>query len=483
MNTILIAEDEKFIRRGLRTMIERAPIPKGEILEARDGEEALELLRAHPADLLVTDIRMPRMDGIELVSRLGELEHPPMVLVVSGYDDFSYAVEMLRSGAQDYLLKPVEREQLYHALEKLEARYCQGQAAREEQERQFYRALRQLMLEGPRDGERRELLEKTREHFLSGPYVGFCSGVPQQSLPEDVLVLRGTGSSVLYVVPEGYMDEVLPLLSCPLGRSAAHQGAEELYACYQEAHSAWERSFFTGALCEGPVQPGHKPPAVDARQLAGLVGLSRGQEVSRLLALEAGSVSRGESLPGAFAQLCADFIRQLRTSYQGILTLDGEEEHFANIWSFPSCAQYLEELGQWLDLLCGQAAQEFSDYENKQKIRQAVQYIQQNFRQPLNMAQVSNHVSMNYSLFSLLFKQYTGSNFVSYMQKLRLDEAKHLLEATDWRVNEIGRRAGFSDEKRFLKVFKAVVGMSPTEYRRSAALLQQEGHVEKNPEA
>ena len=63
MNTILIAEDEKFIRRGLKAMIERSPVPTGEILEARDGEEALEVLHIRPVDLLVTDIRMPRMDG------------------------------------------------------------------------------------------------------------------------------------------------------------------------------------------------------------------------------------------------------------------------------------------------------------------------------------------------------------------------------------------------------------------------------------
>lgn len=86
---------------------------------------------------------------------------------------------------------------------------------------------------------------------------------------------------------------------------------------------------------------------------------------------------------------------------------------------------------------------------------------------------------MNYSLFSLLFKQYTGSNFVNYMQKLRLNEAKKLLETTDWRVNEIGRRVGFADEKRFLKVFKAIVGVSPTEYRRSAVLLDQNGQADR----
>ena len=109
-----------------------------------------------------------------------------------------------------------------------------------------------------------------------------------------------------------------------------------------------------------------------------------------------------------------------------------------------------------------------------------MQYIQQNFRQPLNMAQVSNHVSMNYSLFSLLFKQYTGFNFVSYLQKQRMDEAKKLLVTTDWLVNEIGRRVGFADEKRFLKVFKASVGLSPTEYRKSVLLLGGDAAEKEN---
>lgn len=98
MNTILIAEDEKFIRLGLKTMTQRSGVPVGEILEARDGEEALELLKTHRIDLLITDIRMPKLDGIALVEQLNTLPHPPMVLAVSGYEDFNYAVAMLRSG-------------------------------------------------------------------------------------------------------------------------------------------------------------------------------------------------------------------------------------------------------------------------------------------------------------------------------------------------------------------------------------------------
>ena len=75
MKTILIAEDEKFIRKGLVTMVRRSGVPVETILEARDGEEALELLRQNQVDLLITDIRMPKMDGIKLVSQLGELDH------------------------------------------------------------------------------------------------------------------------------------------------------------------------------------------------------------------------------------------------------------------------------------------------------------------------------------------------------------------------------------------------------------------------
>lgn len=127
MNTVLIAEDEKFIRMGLKTMVQRSGIPIGEVLEARDGAEALEILRNRSVDLLITDIRMPKMDGIQLVEKLHTLPHAPMILVVSGYDDFNYAVAMLRGGVSDYLLKPVERQQLCGVLEKLEDQYQEHQ--------------------------------------------------------------------------------------------------------------------------------------------------------------------------------------------------------------------------------------------------------------------------------------------------------------------------------------------------------------------
>lgn len=476
MNTILIAEDEKFIRKGLVTMIRRSGVPVETILEARDGEEALDLLRHNQADLLITDIRMPKMDGIELVSRLGGLDHRPMVLVISGYDDFSYAVEMLRSGAFDYLLKPVERERLFDALEKLEGQYRQKQAQRAEQGQRFLRALRHLMLEQDTGSpEWREQAQRCRDSFFPGPYVGFCAGDCPRPLPEGTLRLHAVGAVSLYAAPREGAEELAALLPAPVGRSGVHTGPESLHLCDRQARAAWQRSFFTGEPCGGLPPQTFQPLAVTVEQLVGLAGLSRAQEILQLLAGEGTRAARGEVDPEEVAQLCARFAQRLGKDYSQFMGEGEEPRRFAALWDFPGWGAYLDALGQWLDGFCGRTAQEFADYENKQKIRQAAQYIQQHFREPLSMTVVSNHVSMNYSLFSLLFKQYTGVNFSGYLQELRVNEAKRLLEETDWRVNEICRRAGFSDDKHFLKVFKAAVGFSPTEYRRAKAPAHKDG--------
>ena len=107
--------------------------------------------------------------------------------------------------------------------------------------------------------------------------------------------------------------------------------------------------------------------------------------------------------------------------------------------------------------------------QTEKKMQKAVEYIRNNYNTDINMAVVSNYVSMNYSLFSTAFKNYTGINFVSYIRELRIDEAKRLLKETDMRVNEIGQKVGYDNDKHFMKNFKEFVGVSPTEYRRNTA--------------
>ena len=137
MNTLLVVEDEKLIRQGIVAMIRRSSVPVEEILECRNGEEALEILRKQRVDVMFTDIRMPKMDGLTLVNKMEELSQKPVVIVLSGYDEFSYAVEMMKHGVRDYILKPIKRETIEQLLENLQREHSETRETEEEEERCF----------------------------------------------------------------------------------------------------------------------------------------------------------------------------------------------------------------------------------------------------------------------------------------------------------------------------------------------------------
>ena len=120
IRTLLLVEDEKLIRQGIRSMIERSSVEVEEIIECTNGEMALEVLNNREIDVMFTDIRMPKMDGITLVSKVQELDHIPYIAAISGFDDFDYAVSMLRNGVSEYILKPVDRNKISEVLAKFD---------------------------------------------------------------------------------------------------------------------------------------------------------------------------------------------------------------------------------------------------------------------------------------------------------------------------------------------------------------------------
>jgi len=116
MNSILLVDDERWVRTALRKTIEKTGLPFQVVHEAANGLEALDWLKRNQTDLVLTDVRMPVMDGLALMRQLLAERHTAEVIVVSGHDDFSYAQQALRLGAVDYLLKPVETEEMHRCL-------------------------------------------------------------------------------------------------------------------------------------------------------------------------------------------------------------------------------------------------------------------------------------------------------------------------------------------------------------------------------
>ena len=96
----------------------------------------------------------------------------------------------------------------------------------------------------------------------------------------------------------------------------------------------------------------------------------------------------------------------------------------------------------------------------------AIRYIHENYHKPLDLAMVSNHVSLNYAYFSNLFKKNVGKGFTEYLRDVRMDKARKLLIETDYKISEIAAMVGYESYKSFTRVFRDVMGMQPTEYRQ-----------------
>ena len=115
---ILIVDDEKIERTGLRLLLGKMD-QKFEITEAVNGKEALEWLSCNRADILVTDIRMPFVDGLELVEQAARLYPDMKAMVFSGYGEFEYARRAMRFGVEEYILKPVNPTEFQNAIKKI----------------------------------------------------------------------------------------------------------------------------------------------------------------------------------------------------------------------------------------------------------------------------------------------------------------------------------------------------------------------------
>ena len=481
MHTLLIVEDEKLIRQGLKVMVQRSGVPVENILECGNGEMALEILKRQKVDVMFTDIRMPRMDGIQQVKAIQELPQRPLIVAVSGYDDFSYAVELLRMGAREYLLKPVDREKVKEILEKFDSEI---EAHRESRRQEISIGCQQLkyaiMNDRLTENEKDTIVNQYGEHFLENRYQVVCTnntgGTVNTAEAMPYIYLSDVEEKELYLVQSEYLPTLLKeeLNGRFVGISAVHRELEELKKACEEAFLARKEAFYLNKPAvffeEMTADRAGGLPLEESAilQIVQLLGTDKYRDALRQLDRIFKNASLGAYEFSAMENGMRALLDGVRSTYAGVLKTDRSEiADYYELYGYPCMEEYSAEVSGWLLNFCDTLNSRFDDYKNKQKIQQAVAYIRENFDKDLNMAVVSNHISMNYSLFSFVFKQYTGSNFVNFLKDIRIEEAKRLLEETDMKVIDISMKVGYENEKHFMKIFKAACGVSPTEYRKN----------------
>ena len=488
MKTVLIVEDEKMIRQGIKTMIMRSGVPIEVIMECNNGEAAFEILKEQEIDVMFTDIRMPKMDGIELVQKMQECEHIPLTVAISGYDDFSSAVEMLRNGVREYILKPIEREKITEILKKLNAEIESRKEKEENNQKIGYQQMRHLMLSDEISGEEQRAIETQHaDRFYTGNYYVCCQNqVRRGELSDDnYIFMKNMNGNDIFIVPEENLNLLLKneLQDGYIGISAAHCGLGSIRQAYAESVMMRKKAFvrnkvevqygvFQEKIPEGLITEAAKLTEEAARiQRVQLIGTDHTDHLEKSFRQFFYEVKNGRIEESVFENCMKEFFAEVEKTYQNALEKDGELlTECKEIWSVNCIDSYEDKVMEFVLQLHEKINSSYDQNKNVQKIKMAVDYIEENYAKDLNMAVVSNYISMNYSLFSYSFKQYTGSNFVNYLKEIRMREAKKLLTETDRKIIEISQAVGYDNEKHFMKIFKATCGVSPTEYRHNAYL-------------
>lgn len=514
MMKLLIVDDEKNIRLGLKTMIEREFPEQYEIRTAIHGEDALAQYERERADIILTDIRMPGIDGIELIKRLTkeeESEQKPIFVILSGYDDFAYAKAAIEYQVKNYLLKPIRRDELFESLRNSEIT-LQKRAELAERVAISDTYREQLRINGLREWFRQgEPFMENESDFEAK--IGF----EQFTLPFTVAVLSyksENGDSMnkeefkllveKMLQPIGgtldvsFLDSEnkLVLIGNPafrfvelfrqaggidldglrMGISAEGHRLENLYDCYKQAGTALQYSFLYSncrLLRHEDIrekQQSYPVPDEDIRKLGNMLGTDREREIQELLK----QIFHIEDIP----DVDIDYLKRVgkminEQVLDEVFRMYGEESievlklyrKVGSMDNFRSFHDYYRSLELLLASVNDYVRGIRSAYSEHSEIKAAVAYMEDNYYRPLNMAVVSNHVGLNYSYFSEAFKVHTGENFVGFLKKVRIRKSKELLLEDSRKMQEIGNAVGFENSKQFSRVFKELEGISPQEYR------------------
>lgn len=479
MNKVLVVEDEKLIRLGIVAMMKRIPVPIEEILLARNGEEAYKIVKEQEIDLMITDIRMPIMDGITLIKKVQYLKKVPLIVVISGYDDFSYAVEVLRHGVRDYLLKPIERNKLEELLNKLDVEITIEKESMVMEEKIGCQQLKYLLLNEQVSEEERDSIERMATSLVpENEFVVCCFSIQcHVGIKErGITILTDVENNQLMIVTPSDLEHIIPCISpatC-IGVSKVHTRISELRKAYEEAFFARKEAFVRCMpIChykEIKKEYEHIPENF-ATHFVQLIATPRADDVMNRFANVRLKAKVNKISSEQMLSVTSSILDSLFETFGKVIEMDLEQyNQLQRPLHYHDGKSYYEKFEECVRLTGQIILQEFETHKNKEKINAAIQYIKKNYKNDLNMAVVSNYISMNYSLFSLDFKQYTGMNFVNYLKQIRMEEAKRLLRETDEKIIDISKMVGYENEKHFMKLFKTECGVSPSEFRKNIAL-------------
>ncbi len=520
MYKVVVVDDEVWVRKGIIEAVDWGKLDLECIGEAADGDEAFQMVQDVQPDIVIMDMRMPGMDGVELMKTISENDPNIIIIIVSGYADFEYAKEAVRNRVFDYLLKPINTQELNDILSKAAVEAAHRKSITEQNLQQDILAtskediLRNLLLYGsehvPFESSALELIEADILHAEQ-----YCAAVCRPDSPEEagevsmfslddtadefvsrycknglsfircgkeelVMLMYGNWldyTSISEIISKfSRLSRVSFQLSVSIGIGSIIQDILNLNISYTEASKALRYKEVTSRaqvmLFDAQPVPGLKPQMSEVENRL-LYLLQRADKEHAGMAFDEGmDIFRKQSvrvseLQGWLRGLSVSIDKILQQSSADMENIYGksirevQDEITRNIFDYDAARQLFHII---IDKSVDFAAAGRM-HEGYKAIAAIVEDMKQNYFKPLLLGDYAACYGMNPDYLSRLFKKEIGRNFVEYLLDIRILQAKRLLRESRFKFHEIAAMVGYSDYRYFSQVFKKSAGMTAGRYR------------------
>jgi len=527
MPKLLIVDDDEYIRNGLKHLIDWENLGIEIVGEAEGGNEGYAMFLSKAPHLVLTDIRMPDGNGLELMEKIREKNWNTHLIVLSGYDDFSYVRQAMKYQVEDYLLKPVDPGELEEiaksCVAQIENRWMDEQIRRETFQLLRNNVLNRWVENRIEDEQLREKLDflkirvahtrlvqaavigwkDAREGELSEAECNFRSFAIYNAMDE-LLAEAGKGVAFLndgrQVVclllgegkdAEAFADANLGWLKsmsekcsvllktpwyCALGKPVDR--LHLAHASYGDAMRLLDGMEQTGpAQCAdrrtlAAVSPGAgRELADDHGKLVPGLAAGRREEWEPALERDFAAVLEQDDPLAAAKYAASEWIATVKETLRLLRAEEARkrlpEELFARPFASASVPAIRQDVLRLLEAV-DEIVRELSSYEKNRLTVETERYLREHYREELTLQMVASELHVSSIYLGRLFKAETGEFFSDYLNRLRLEEAKKQLVQTSLKASEIASLCGFSDSNYFFRKFKQKIGLSPTEYRAAA---------------
>lgn len=523
MFKVLLIDDEPSVIHGLKTMIPWKDIGFEICGTACNGADGLSRIKELSPDLVITDIKMPVFDGLELIRQaVNEVKSKAQFIILSGYDDFKFVKEALRYNVKDYILKPIDEDEMIPMLSKLHRQMADAMEASRERDMEL-KFIANETINRLLDGEKKEGLLNRAKLVLDisekewfrimlvevENYEDWINGFDmeeaqrkKEGVMEVVRKILGE-ETISYVYDDGFsrliffvkdriaagkklkhaMEDIRTGVEEYCGiivsifASAKNQGVRVAEKAYKQALYARNYRFFMGKgsviLYEEIKDIAVSYTIADTISVESVIEDVEENNLNQLN-IKIDAFFREFDSKVTAPEVINAFINNLQMAVTKlIIHMNGDVEEFIKREKIFSCDMNeitLNDLRKRVIRFCETSSRYINSLRKRNSgnmIHEILEYIHKNFYTSLSLKQIAAQFYMNPFYLGQLFKKATGMYFNDYLNVVRIEEAKRLLRRTNMKIYEIATKVGYTDPDYFFSRFEKLNHISPLKYKKS----------------